>query len=835
MSGFLGRYSRILLAIVVFLILVLSVLGLNFYNSFRVETDAKLVDEIGVQSALAQRISKSLLQTFADYSSGADYTDGLAELKDSSAEFEAGLQVLIKDSQLAAVDDSAVDDATKIWEPLYKRLNEIERRLVEEQEQTGGESLATRDSLLQLASTSKVGTVIMEGLVTELSEEVLAAKETEAAYEIERHAISAIKMEELILFLSERYFKGQDVGELSSQLREIVDGLTIAVNDYASGQLQVQGQKNFSLAGLNNDIVQQIIDDIQIVWAPLRSDTSALLDALDADADQSTTPSLFLDALSYTSTNMNEVSSRMDSLSEDMSGSIKKSADTNRLIQLAGVVGSSLCFLFILGAFFGRLRKSDADVQTAQKESQQIFDTVDQGLFLLDGNAQIGGQHSKELLNIFGTEKVAKVELVKFLRNIVSEADLEKLTRYLKLLFDPHKKEKLIRDLNPLEQVSIQVHQDGKIVNKHLRFGFSRVLADGKVDNVLTSVSDISKEVRLQSKLDQETRRGEQQLNLLTALLNTNQELLPVFIDNSNKAYEAMNSILKEDAKTSDEYRVKAEKLGVIVHKVKGESAALSIGMVADACHEFEDELGKILENHHIDGNSFLPLTILLERLLGYNKLVADLHERVFINNSQPKSSVKNVAESVNWDHLGEFCSEVAERADKNVKFRHSGLDSVMLPESIKSALPVLTSQLLRNAVVHGIESSEERAKAGKPKVGRVSISAYREAGGIVFECFDDGYGIDVDQIAKKAVQQKLVSEQSLKKMSDNQIIALIFKAGFSMQDSADEDSGRGMGMPAISDIVKELGGRVSVSTKLGAYTRFSIHFPEADSLLKSA
>ena len=148
------------------------------------------------------------------------------------------------------------------------------------------------------------------------------------------------------------------------------------------------------------------------------------------------------------------------------------------------------------------------------------------------------------------------------------------------------------------------------------------------------------------------------------------------------------------------------------------------------------------------------------------------------------------------------------------------------MPRSLIDALPAFTSQFIRNSIAHGIESAEERAAKGKPEIGRLNVSLINTSEGYELEVFDDGKGIDEKEVAARALKLGLVSEEELSQFSKQKIIGLIFKAGFTTNDEVDEDSGRGMGMSAISTLIEELKGRIWVSTKAGEYAKFVIRFP---------
>jgi two-component system, chemotaxis family, sensor kinase CheA len=133
---------------------------------------------------------------------------------------------------------------------------------------------------------------------------------------------------------------------------------------------------------------------------------------------------------------------------------------------------------------------------------------------------------------------------------------------------------------------------------------------------------------------------------------------------------------------------------------------------------------------------------------------------------------------------------------------------------------------IIRNSVDHGIESAEERAAKGKHKKGRIIISAYQRGTQIVIEVSDDGKGIDVDLVRKKAVSKGIVTEDEVQKMSDEAAINLIFLPGFSTKDVSSELSGRGVGMDVVKTNVAKLNGYVEVMTQKDQGSTFRISLP---------
>lgn len=141
---------------------------------------------------------------------------------------------------------------------------------------------------------------------------------------------------------------------------------------------------------------------------------------------------------------------------------------------------------------------------------------------------------------------------------------------------------------------------------------------------------------------------------------------------------------------------------------------------------------------------------------------------------------------------------------------------------------------IIRNSIDHGIESPEERQAKGKPKKGRIIISAYQKGTMIVIEVSDDGKGIDVESVKKKALSKGLITEEEAQRMSDDAIVNLIFLPGFSTKEVSTELSGRGVGMDVVKTNVAKLNGYVEVITKKDVGSTFKISLPLTLAILQA-
>ncbi|MDY0013594.1 MAG: chemotaxis protein CheA [Rhodocyclaceae bacterium] len=166
---------------------------------------------------------------------------------------------------------------------------------------------------------------------------------------------------------------------------------------------------------------------------------------------------------------------------------------------------------------------------------------------------------------------------------------------------------------------------------------------------------------------------------------------------------------------------------------------------------------------------------------------------------------------------------DVSKELGKEIDLVISGADTE-LDKSVVEKIGDPLMHLVRNAMDHGIESAAAREAAGKPATGRVELNAFHDSGSIVIEVADDGGGLNAEKIQAKAIERSLI--QPGQTLSEQEIINLIFEAGFSTADKISNLSGRGVGMDVVKRNIQALRGTIDVRTQLGTGSRFIIRLP---------
>ncbi|HVI58840.1 MAG TPA: chemotaxis protein CheW [Luteimonas sp.] len=165
---------------------------------------------------------------------------------------------------------------------------------------------------------------------------------------------------------------------------------------------------------------------------------------------------------------------------------------------------------------------------------------------------------------------------------------------------------------------------------------------------------------------------------------------------------------------------------------------------------------------------------------------------------------------------------DLATRLGKQVQLRTTG-EATELDKGVIEKIVDPLVHLVRNAIDHGLEPTEERRAAGKPEAGTISLSAAHQGASIVIEISDDGRGLDRDRILRKAAERKLAVPEN---PSDAQVWDLVFAPGFSTAETLTDLSGRGVGMDVVKKNIAALGGQVEIRSARGAGTTVSIRLP---------
>ena len=216
----------------------------------------------------------------------------------------------------------------------------------------------------------------------------------------------------------------------------------------------------------------------------------------------------------------------------------------------------------------------------------------------------------------------------------------------------------------------------------------------------------------------------------------------------------------------------------------------------------------------HAGGRGDAALTRSSQRL---NVIASELQEGVMKTRLQPIDNL--------WSKLVRVVRDLGVACGKSVHLELQGRDTE-LDKTILEAVKDPLTHCVRNAVDHGIETPRERQAAGKPADGTLLLRAFHEGGQVNVEIVDDGRGIDAARLGAKAVERGLVSAEQLARMSERELLHLVFLPGLSTAGEVTNVSGRGVGMDVVKTNVERIGGTVDVTSRPGHGTTFRLKIP---------
>ncbi|MFO0970425.1 MAG: chemotaxis protein CheW [Gemmataceae bacterium] len=177
------------------------------------------------------------------------------------------------------------------------------------------------------------------------------------------------------------------------------------------------------------------------------------------------------------------------------------------------------------------------------------------------------------------------------------------------------------------------------------------------------------------------------------------------------------------------------------------------------------------------------------------------------------------------WSKFPRVVRDLAVACGKQVRLEMEGQETE-LDKTIIEAIRDPLTHLVRNAIDHGIEAPAQRLAQGKPAEGRLALYAFHEGGKVVIEIADDGGGIDPGRVRARAIQARLVTADQADRLSDRELIDLVFLPGFSTADKVTQFSGRGVGMDVVRTNIEKIGGTVNIESRPGRGATIKMKIP---------
>lgn len=506
----------------------------------------------------------------------------------------------------------------------------------------------------------------------------------------------------------------------------------------------------------------------------------------------------------------------------------------------------------------------------ATRLNEEILGGLPQGVFLLDREGKIRAPLSRSLEAMFRRRDLLNLSFDKLLESVFAPRTFALAQEFLAQL----RANDAPADLNarnPLQDVPARITVgENTVENKHLSFSFRRILTLSDSQQWVVAVGDVTQRFELTRELEELRTYSQAQAACLSTLVRVGAERFAAFLRHSESSMNLINAALKKPARASAAFRSKLDEILQQIVLIKQQAAVLELDAIEALARAFEDAAMDLKKAESLSGSDFLPLAVRLDELFAQLALMRSMTSSASpsrtVAPAQPSTPVPVSLPAILEQHaprltdngteiieaprlaaltaaaaaasraapagglesaLLSMTEHVAQANDKIVALTCTGLANV--PPAYQGAVKNIVIQLIRNAVMHGIESPEERTAAGKPTFGSLTLSFERHSDeSFQLSFVDDGRGLDAALLRETAVVKGIITAEAAEKLPDRQAIKLIFKKGFSTANDSSAEGGRGIGMALVRRYVAESGGRVALASVLGSQTRFRISLPPA-------
>jgi len=472
------------------------------------------------------------------------------------------------------------------------------------------------------------------------------------------------------------------------------------------------------------------------------------------------------------------------------------------------------------------IREKNESLLTAQKESDIIFNNISEGLFIIGADFHIGDKYSASLTDLLDLPEPAGKSIFDFLQHQLTPAQLQSVREFFELMFNSNVDEDTIRQLNPL--MMLEIRPLIKLANftdsRFLRLEFSRIRsAAGEIEHLLCTVVEITEEVLLARQLEEKEEQNKRHMEWLFNILHVDAGLLQEFLDSAEAELQTLEEGFREIFSPED-FKEVLQNAYRTMHLLKGNAALLDLGFFVRKSHEFENLIQKLQNKPGLQGADFVPLIMRLHEIKDMIKEINSLILRMseIMKQLRPRRERET---KMFFETLRTMVKNISERLNKHVEIDLENFDPTLVPFKERYLVKEVVAQFIRNSLVHGIESTDERILLDKPRAGKITIETNQNDTGVELVYQDDGRGLQLDLIRKKALRLELADEQTLRSMSEAEAAGLIFLPGLSTAPQIDEYAGRGIGLDVVKAKLNKNNAEMAVSSKEGEFCQFKILF----------
>ncbi|MDR2259086.1 MAG: hypothetical protein LBE14_08075 [Treponema sp.] len=483
----------------------------------------------------------------------------------------------------------------------------------------------------------------------------------------------------------------------------------------------------------------------------------------------------------------------------------------------AAIVGASVFSILIIlfGLFYLQRLKQTSDA--ANEEITAMKDNLKIGLFFMDKDLVIQPQYSKALEILLEEPDLNGSNFSDLLSASVPSKERETLKDYFTMVINRSFDPQMLEDINPIYELN---YTSARTRNeKTLRCKFVAVDRGGGKIFILGLIEDITAEKELKKQLTEEEDKREEEMRSLFEIIQIEPRIFNDFLEDTEYEFSRINDLLK-NRELSSHFAI--VDIYQSVHAIKSNAVILGLTNFGDKLQSLESEIKKIRDQENISFEDVLHITIEIEQIMREKDKMRENLDRI---RSFRISEMRNPEEHVLIQSLNRAADKAARDLDKQIQFVVDTIDPQALENAPRRIVKEVLTQLVRNAVYHGIEDPRIRLAAGKDVKGTIRLSINMKGEKVHIRFTDDGRGLDFNHIREKARKMKLLKDPE--ELRDKKHLAqIIFVPGFSTAEDAGIHAGRGVGLSLVRDRLHEINASIKLNTEEGKGTTFNIFIP---------
>jgi two-component system chemotaxis sensor kinase CheA len=455
-----------------------------------------------------------------------------------------------------------------------------------------------------------------------------------------------------------------------------------------------------------------------------------------------------------------------------------------------------------------------------------VLDNAGEGIFFLNREYEVYRYYSAALETILSIKDLENKNFISLLENRVPEQVINNVREYLELMYREDLDEEVINELNPLIDTEFFYEDEWGMwtSSKYLSFKFQRVVENDKILKLIGVVKDDSERNVLSRKLEQTENHTQKQMEWLVNILHVEPELLKDFFVGVEHELHNIELVLK-NGKDSQKPQELLENIYRSLYIIKGNASLLDLRFFTDKTTQFIEKVMVLKGKKNLSGTDFVPVVVLLGDMQDTLKDVHTIFKRIshFHNHFRAKRTYES---ELLVNSLRNLTRGLSKQLGKDVIFDYKDFDALSIPYMYRQLVRDVLFLLIRNAILYGIEDSDQRKSNNKSPSAVIKISSIINNGLLGLVLRHDGR---IDRIER--LLQKLINfdEEDVEKRSDwegMQVTQLLFMPNIQTGDEKELLTNYSMDIEALKKKLKEKKGRLKITFTSEESCEFTVLFP---------